>query len=135
MRLIFAPFWSAVIPCAVNGIDAQNSIDPRYNRRIFVVFLGIAIIGAIVWPRASVPLNQRTEVTTNATPVPRKESDEQIRADNDAALDAIRKRSSINSSGSGSAAPIAPKESDEQIRAENNKILNALHNTRRHRAQ
>jgi uncharacterized protein YecT (DUF1311 family) len=69
------------------------------------------------------------EVNTNSIPVSIKESDEQIRADNDAVLEALRKRSSTSSSAPGSAAAVEPKKSAEQIRAENNKILDALRKT------
>jgi hypothetical protein len=112
----------------------KTTIDPRYNRRIFLAFMVIATIGAIVWPKNNAPLNQTTEVNANSTPVSLKESDEQIRADNDAVLDALQKRSFISSSAPGSPAPVQPKESDEQIRAENNKILDALRKTKHHRA-
>jgi uncharacterized protein YecT (DUF1311 family) len=104
----------------------KKASDPAHILQMFLAFLVIAIIVGIASPKSNAPLNQTTGIKTNSTPIPIKESDEQIRADNDAVLEALRKGSSTSSSAPGSAAAVEPKTSPEQIRAENNKILDAL---------
>jgi Protein of unknown function (DUF4236) len=112
---------------------SKPATAPPYGIRILFALLAVAIIASIVSPKSHVPVDQTTEAKINS-PVSLKESDEQIRAENDEVLNSLRKPPSISSHVPVPAATLRPKESDEQIRAENNKILDGLPKTKHHRA-
>jgi Protein of unknown function (DUF4236) len=114
---------------------SKSAKHPRYIKGILFAFLVIVIIGKMAPPKSNTPQNQTTDVNINSHPVSLKESDEQIRADNDEVLNTLPKRSSNSSSAPASAVPLGPKESDEQIRTENNKIFAALRKNKHHRAE
>ena len=80
---------SLVKPSTESKSDSATA--PRYIRRILLALLAIAIIGRIVSPKSNAPLDQTTEVNINSRPVPLRESDDQIRAENNKILDALPK--------------------------------------------
>jgi uncharacterized protein YecT (DUF1311 family) len=113
-------------------LKSKSAPAPPYGIRILLALLAVAIIASIVSPKSNAPLNQTTEVKINSRPVSLKESDKQIRAENDAVLEALRKLSFTSSSAPDSAAVLEPNKAAEQTRAENNKILDALRKTDSH---
>jgi len=113
----------------------KPTTSPRYFMGVLLAVLVIAIFAKIVSPNSNAPLNQTPVVNNISAPTPLKESDEQIRAENDKVFDALPRRSVSTSSQPDAGSDLRPKNSDEQIRVENDKILHALQKAKHHASE